>query len=387
VRLTILLLLFAMCCLYGVVACAQSVETAPVDDPEFDLHDALSAEQWANVDQSVERALAWLAAQQGRNGSFPSRAPGQPAVTSLCVMAFLASGHQPGLGPYGDKLNRAIDYTLTTQKPTGLFSAATPERGHAHQGASHAATYNHAIAGLMLTEAFGQVSGERAVKIERAVNLALRETARQQLEPSKSAAVDQGGWRYLYKPGSRTPSDSDLSVTGWQLMFLRSAKNAQFDVDDKMVAASVAYVERCFDAQLGGFTYGRQGQDRYVNRGMMGVGVLSLALGGKHKTEMARRAGDWLLQRPFSRYGQVTDGHDRFHYSAYYCSHAMAQLGGKHWESIFPQLASTLISGQSRNGSWSSESGEDGQYGPAYPTALSVLALTPAYQLLPVYQR
>jgi hypothetical protein len=65
----------------------------------------------------------------------------------------------------------------------------------------------------------------------------------------------------------------------------------------------------------------------------------------------------------------------------------VAQLGGKHWESIFPQLASTLISGQSRNGSWSSESGEDGQYGPAYPTALSVLALTPAYQLLPVYQR
>jgi len=43
-----------------------------------------------------------------------------------------------------------------------------------------------------------------------------------------------GGWRYLNK---RYPhlNDSDLSVTGWQLMFLRSAKNAGFDVPEKNI--------------------------------------------------------------------------------------------------------------------------------------------------------
>src|SRR5688572_14026109 len=109
-------------------------------------------------------------------------------------------------------------------------------------------------------------------------------------------------------------------------MFLRSAKNAQFDVPDTMVTEAVRYVERCFDAQQGGFLYGLVGVDRYVSRSTMGVGALSLSLGGKHNTAMARQVGDWILQNPFDVYGQVTNSHDRFHYAAYYCSNAMAQL-------------------------------------------------------------
>jgi hypothetical protein len=65
----------------------------------------------------------------------------------------------------------------------------------------------------------------------------------------------------------------------------------------------------------------------------------------------------------------------------------MAQLGGHYWRQSFPTLAKTLLDAQSPDGSWLAESGEDGIYGSAYPTALSVLTLTPAYQLLPIYQR
>jgi hypothetical protein len=119
----------------------------------------------------------------------------------------------------------------------------------------------------------------------------------------------------------------------------------------------------------------------------MGVGALSLALGGKHQTEMARRVGNWLLEHPFDSYGQTTERRDRFHYSAYYCSNAMAQLGGDYWRQSFPTIAKTLLDHQSPDGSWNSESGEDRMYGSCYPTALSVLTLTPAYQLLPIYQR
>jgi hypothetical protein len=51
-------------------------------------------------------------------------------------------------------------------------------------------------------------------------------------------------------------------------------------------------------------------------------------------------------------------------------------------------LAKTLVDAQSADGSWVSEIGRDDQiYGSAYPTALSVLTLTPAYQMLPIYQR
>jgi hypothetical protein len=102
---------------------------------------------------------------------------------------------------------------------------------------------------------------------------------------------------------------------------------------------------------------------------------------------MARRAGDWILARPFDAYLQIGHVFDRFHYSAYYCSNAMAQLGGDYWKKFFPVLAKTLLEAQSESGAWMAESGLDANFGPCYPTAMSVLSLTPAHQLLPIYQR
>ena len=65
----------------------------------------LSTEQWRKLDRAIDRGLAFIASQQRPDGSFPTSAEGQPGVTSLCVMAFLARGHQPGKGPYGRGLN------------------------------------------------------------------------------------------------------------------------------------------------------------------------------------------------------------------------------------------------------------------------------------------
>ena len=121
-------------------------------------------------------------------------------------------------------------------------------------------------------------------------------------------------------------------------------------------------------------------------RGLAGDGAAEVD-DGTLLAEMARRVGDWLLARPFDTYGATNHHYDRFHYSAYYCSNAMAQLGGDYWRKFFPTLSKTLLDAQSPDGSWLAESGEDSMYGPAYPTALSVLTLTPAYQLLPIYQR
>jgi hypothetical protein len=111
-------------------------------------------------------------------------------------------------------------------------------------------------------------------------------------------------------------------------------------------------------------------------------------MGGKHGTDKAHKAGDWLLAHPFTAYGVTVGGRgDRFHYSAYYCSQAMLQLGGHYWKSFFPPLVRTLVANQTSNGSWMPETGEDAMFGGAYTTALGVLALTPPFQLLPIYQR
>src|SRR5689334_22865515 len=86
-------------------------------DARSDLSDALPPEEWKRVDAAVERALVWMAARQNPDGSFPTIPQGQPAVTSLCTMAFLSCGHQPQSAKYHLQLNRAIDFVLACQQP------------------------------------------------------------------------------------------------------------------------------------------------------------------------------------------------------------------------------------------------------------------------------
>src|SRR5207249_2887089 len=98
--------------------------------------------KWLEVERCVDRALAWLASQQAKSGTFPTRPAAEPAVESLCTMAFLSRGHQPGNGPYGEHINRAIDFVLSCQMTNGLFSRQAFGPEHEDRRASHTAVYN-----------------------------------------------------------------------------------------------------------------------------------------------------------------------------------------------------------------------------------------------------
>jgi hypothetical protein len=62
-------------------------------------------------------------------------------------------------------------------------------------------------------------------------------------------------------------------------------------------------------------------------------------------------------------------------------------VGGETWNQVFPQIARNLLHEQAEDGSWPLGAGNEGKFGSAYTTSLAVLALTPAYQMLPIYQR
>ena len=348
------------------------------------LSAVLPPEKWKQLESSVDRGLAWLSQQQQADGSFPSIPQGQPGVTSLCVMAFLSRGHQPGVGPYGEQINRAIDYVLSCQMEDGLFSRLPPEAAHVIYNASHTAGYNHPIAGLMLGEVYGQVTGEREKRVKEAILKALDFTRNLQIRPK--GPEEKGGWRYIRLA---EPTDSDLSTTTWELMFLRSAKNAEFDVPQQYVDEGLAYIARCWDRDTGSFFYTITGNNAYItSRGLAGVGIVALTMGGHHQTDMAVAAGNFLLNRPFRVFGEINpSSQERFFYTTYYCSQAAAQLGGRYWEGIFPPLADVLMGAQSADGSWPPEEGGVGMFGNSLTTAMAVLALTPPLQLLPVYQR
>ena len=369
----------------------QATAPAAADQSSESLASALSPQAWTQVELSIDRGLKWLGSQQAADGSFRAPEAAQPAATSLAVMAYLSKGHLPGEGPYGAQLDLAIDYVLRCQQADGLLaSGGAGNRGYVDfqaatsSASGKSANYNHGISGLMLTEVYGTTDRARAARLKPAVLKALEFSRRIQSSP-KSDPGDAGGWRYL---NGRTSSDSDLSVTSWQLMFFRSARNAEFTVPKQYVDDAVGYVIRCWDDREGIFYYKKSGGDQRWSRGMVGAGILSLALSGQHQTAIAQRAGDWLLTRPFRQFGESVGGGDRFYYSAYYCSQAMAQLGGHHWRQFFPTLAGTLLRCQQTSGEWPPEPyGNDRMFGNTYTTALAVLSLTPPLQLLPVYQR
>jgi hypothetical protein len=72
-----------------------------------------------------------------------------------------------------------------------------------------------------------------------------------------------------------------------------------------------------------------------------------------------------------------------FFYSIYYGAQATFQLGNNYWNVYRPQLHKALFDRQESNGAWIPREG----HGPAYATAMAVLALTVEYRLLPIYQR
>jgi len=390
-------------------------EAAPAV-PSQSFAAALSPAQWKQVEDCVDRALSWIAMDQAADGSFPTpgRPEAQPAITALCVLAFLSRGHQPGFGPYGAQMDRAIDFVISCQRPDGLFSYVEPDdpagfqqglglgmgMGMGRRGmgmTGNAGTYDHAIAGLMLGEVFGHANAQRTRQIKEAMEKALQFTRDLQTRP-KDAPEDKGGWRYLrYRYGG---ANSDLSVTGWHLMFLRSARNAEFNVPQKYIDEAMSFVHRCWVDDDGLFHYTAWGtESSSYSRGLMGSAIVSLALAGQHESPQALAAGDWLLAHTYRSFGERIGPSDRFFYSTYYCGQAAAQLGGRYWKGIYPPIADILVKAQRADGSFLAPvvagrrggrgggGNDESTYGPHYATALAVLSLTPAYQLLPVYQR
>lgn len=180
-----------------------------------------------------------------------------------------------------------------------------------------------------------------------------------------------GGWRY-----SPNSSDSDISVTGWQLMALRGAANAGAAVPEKALSDGVNYILGLANIS-GGFGYMSPNE---VTPARTGTGVLAMELLGHHLAPQAISGGDYLMRHP------VSNSHMLFYfYAVYYVSQAANQLGGKHWPGIYAPLRDGLISCQNVDGSWSSAGGmEDSN---VYCTSMAVLGLCVPYRYLPLYQR
>ncbi len=350
-----------------------------------DLHSALPASQWIQIEAAVDRGLASLIAAQRSDGQFEGLPEAQPAITSLVVMAMLSRGHLPDSPRYGDAIRRAITFVLATQNRQGVFTMMRTDGTSGHLSASQSAVYNHMIAGLMLGEVYGMTGRQDADTIAGAIERALI-VSRSIQSHNKEHPSERGGWRYTTQAQS-----ADLSVTGWSLMFLRSARNAEFDVPKSHFDEGLDFVSQCYvdDPALqtdGVFAYRSLAvEPPKVTLANTGSGMLSLLLGGR--VDHPAIAGGTLWYRSQTYPAPADHEENHYYLSTYYSSQAMAQVGGDAWREVYPQIARNLLAVQTEDGSWPRGRGSETKLGRSYTTALAVLALTPPFQLLPIYQR
>jgi prenyltransferase beta subunit len=319
------------------------------------------AERDKQIDAAIAKALEHLAKNQQPSGAWSLNQFGEStSSTSLAVMAFLAAGHVPGEGPYATHIDRGVRWVLDQQQENGML---VKERGHGPM-------YSHGISTLMLAEVAGMLDEKLSERCRAALQRAVRVILLAQTV--RKDRNNAGGWRY--HPSS---NDSDLSVTGWQLLALRAAKNLGTDVPAENIDAAVEYVKRCSFRDRG-FGY-QPGSGSSPTRA--GTGILCLEICGVHHSPEALGAADYLLQQP------LRADQEWFFYGVYYCTIGMFQVGGKHWERGKEHLIPLLLNLQAEDGSWNGRQGQERGLGTVYATSMAVLALSAEYQFLPIYQR
>ncbi len=331
----------------------------PVAGQDLDQHEPFQ--------NAIDRGLEYLHLHQNSDGSWTAgdNQGRDPAITALCVMAFLSAGHVPGEGPYAETVRKGITYVMGTQLRNGLI--CRPNAGNIEM-------YSHGICTLMLAEAVGLMPETSAKPLRKQLAMAIEVI----LSAQRQRGRDKGGWRY-----QRRGSDADISVTGWQVMALRAARNVGCDVPPERIDQAVAYIQKCFDRRTGGYRY--QIHNRRVTVACTGTSILALELCGKqyHRSPEALRAGDYIKRTP------LLPRQNHFFYGIYYTAQAMFQLGDGFWKDYRPILHTLLLQElpQRANGSWRGRGWDDRSFGPNYCTAMAILALTVEYRFLPIYQR
>jgi len=316
-----------------------------------------------------------------------------PGVTALAGTAFLAGGHLPGRGPYGDALNRAVDYILS----------AVDDKGYITE--NHTRMYSHAFATLFLAEVYGS-------SLDRKRNEKVRDALSKAVQFILGAQNDQGGWRY-----EALAVDSDMSITVCQVMALRAARNKGVSVPQKSIDAAVEYVllSAVTDGGRNGFRWGdggmRRGAFKYQYREKNQIGTrASLALTAAAMTTLFgaglyddRAIQSWAQDHGIARYApgrdrtptiedmatyilEEYDDHARgygnhyfWFYGHYYASQAMYIAGGRSWEKYYPLVRDHLLRRQDPDGSW-----EVRDVGRTFGTAVACVILQVPARYLPV---
>ena len=318
---------------------------------------------------AVQEALRWLARYQGKNGLWSmtgryahgSTTENQEAATALALLAFQGAGYTPN-GNTADPFTR-----VTTRAWTSLLARQDETGNFFHTGRSHGQLYTQALCTIAICELYGMTGDEK-----------YREPAQRAIEFCVSAQAPEGGWRYF--PGS----GSDLSVTGWFVMALQSARMSGLSVPSPTLTRIDGFLDSV--SRNDGSEYAYQAQQG-ATLSMSAEGLLCRQyLGWKHSDIRLQRGADLLI-----KHTPIWDEGERDVYYWYYATQVCHHMESRHWRAWNETMRVVLPENQIREGrergSWHPRGDRWGEAGGRlFVTCLSTYMLEVYYRHLPIYQ-
>jgi len=324
-------------------------------------------------EDAVERGLDWLARHQyaagnwsihslncgdecSGHGSFHS----DTAATGLALLAYFGAGYTHTSGEHQDVVRRGLAWLTSHQKTDGdLFS----------DDSEFVWLYSHGMAAIALCEAYGMTGDE-----------SLRQPAQKAIDFIVAAQHPEfGGWRY------RPRFESDTSVSGWQLMALKSGEMAGLNVPQSAYAGVTRWLNSVEEPSTPGrFRYH---PTKEASLAMTAEGLLMRQYLGAKRDNAALIAGaDYLRSR-----APRLDERDAYYW--YYATQVMFHMQGDYWSDWNAKLRDLLIMGQLKDGhsagSWNPSQPTSAKWGEAggrhYLTCLNLLMLEVYYRHLPLY--
>ncbi len=317
---------------------------------------------------AVARGLKWLAYHQRDDGSWsfnhhgnrcrgacrnPGSEPSTTAATALALLPFLGAGHTHTSDEYGQLIERGLYYLNN--------KASFEEEGADLRDGT---MYGQGLSAIALCEAYSMTK-----------ETTLKGLAQKSIDYIVYAQDKKGGgWRY--EPGQ----PGDTTVTGWQLMALKSAEMAGLDVPSPSIHMAKGFLDSVSSEY--GSRYGYLSKDN-PGRVTTAIGLLCRMYTGWRRNRPALERGVELLDKWEPSKNDL--------YFNYYATQVLCHFEGPLWKRWNPKMREYLIATQATSGheagSWYFPDRHGDKGGRLYSTAVAIMILEVYYGYRPLYER
>jgi len=323
----------------------------------------------AHTEAAVKLGLEWLSRTQDEDGSWDYTKYGvgeqqraaqahRVGVAGLALLAFLGAGHNHlDPGPFRDTVAKALKGLLGAQDANGRFPGAL---------------YAQGICTMALVEAYGLTN-----------DTPLLAPAQKGIEAIVAAQNATGGWDY--GPGG---ARGDTSVTGWQIMALKSARRVGIEFPKEAYDNAITFLA-AVTRENGAIGYDTGGTGAWrTTPALTAVGLNALLFMDVEPADPRVQKALAILLAALPRMprpqGDAWNPHADI-YFWYHGSLALSRLGGQEWAAWNARVKEILLALQDTEGdlkgSWRLAGDPwGGHAGRVYFTALAIMALEVYYR-------